>query len=203
MEEKKHYPLNWPAGWKRELNPRASKFGNYTIDQATQNLIAELKRLKVYSDFIISTNLKYRKDDGLPYSKQAQPADKGVAVYFNLPDDTGKEREMVVACDSFTRIECNIHAIALTIEALRAIERYGSSQLLQMAFSGFKAIAQYATAPAWNTVLELPEDSTPELITTQYKALAMRYHPDRPTGNADKFVSIQRAYEDARRIKNF
>ncbi len=189
-------PLDWPLGWKRTQRPRISKFGSYTIDQAASFVRDEIRRLTGSSSFIISTNLRYRID-GMPYSGQRQPDDKGVAVYFMMPDTNRHNQEKVIACDAFTRIECNLYAIAKTIEAMRGINRWGSSELITRAFTGFKALAEHASQPSWQSVLELPINATEDQVREQYRALSKKYHPDMPTGNAEKFVIIKHAYEDA------
>ena len=43
--------------------------------------------------------------------------------------------------------------------------------------------------------LELEESATPPQIRRQWKALALRYHPDRPGGDAARFVAINLAWE--------
>ena len=49
--------------------------------------------------------------------------DPGVALWW-VPKNGGDLR--VLACDTYHRRECNLHAIALTLQNLRAIERYGT-----------------------------------------------------------------------------
>ena len=83
MEEIRQSPLTWPDGWPRTHRPRRSAFGlrsAHTIDRATREILTQLGRMGVRSrDVIISTDLRYRRD-GLPYSSQRQPDDKGAAV---------------------------------------------------------------------------------------------------------------------------
>jgi len=45
----------------------------------------------------------------------------------------------VLACDLFTEVRLNMHAIGLTIQAMRQIERCGASSMLERAFRGFMA----------------------------------------------------------------
>ena len=45
----------------------------------------------------------------------------------------------VLACDKFREVRLNIHAIALTVNSLRQIERCGASSMLERAFRGFQA----------------------------------------------------------------
>lgn len=75
------------------------------------------------------------RQDGFPYPKQALPADKGVAIYFTL-----NSRQMCFACDRWDKVQDNIYAIAMTIEALRGIERWGSGSMVEQAFTGFVAL---------------------------------------------------------------
>jgi DnaJ-class molecular chaperone len=43
--------------------------------------------------------------------------------------------------------------------------------------------------------LEVEENATPEDIKKQYRKLSLQFHPDRPTGDAAKFKTINEAYE--------
>lgn len=189
------YPLQWPAGWPRCLEPKESKFtiGNYrigfkkhSIDDASSFVVAEVGRMKGASNVIISTNLKYRLD-GLPYSKQAQPADQGAAVYFDYNGE-----QMVIACDSYNKIGCNIYAIGKTIEAMRGIDRWGDSELLKRAFTGFKALppaSGISTKINWWDVLGCGPDADPEFVKQKYRELV--------NASAEMFIAVKRAYEDA------
>lgn len=44
-------------------------------------------------------------------------------------------------------------------------------------------------------VLEVSQTATPAEIKKAYKSLSMKYHPDRPTGDSEKFKEINRAKE--------
>ena len=45
-------------------------------------------------------------------------------------------------------------------------------------------------------ILELTrENATPDNIKKQYKKLALKYHPDRPNGDDEKFKKVSEAYE--------
>lgn len=161
------YPLQWPEGKPRTPYPNASKFGPRSIDQAT-NILVKQVRLLGGSDLVVSTNLKYRQD-GLPYSKQAQPRDQGVAVYFTL-----KKRQMCFACDRWEKIQDNIYAVSMTIEALRGIERWGSGSMVEQAFTGFVALP--SNSP-WE-VLGLKSGATRAEIEAAFREKAKACHPD-------------------------
>src|SRR5690606_30813924 len=145
------YPLQWPNGWSRTQYPMNSKFGSYndkpTIGSASDKIVYEM-RLFGGTDLIISTDSKFRKD-GLPYSSQRQPDDRGVAVYF-----TYQNEQKVIACDSFNKIGCNLWAIAKTIEAMRGIDRWGCSEIITKAFTGFTALPETTQEDIW-AILEM------------------------------------------------
>lgn len=42
---------------------------------------------------------------------------------------------------------------------------------------------------------DTPEDNFEELLTRHYRVLALKYHPDKVTGNKDKFQQLNEAYE--------
>lgn len=44
-------------------------------------------------------------------------------------------------------------------------------------------------------VLGVDNTASPEQIRKAYRALALKYHPDRPNGNAEKFRAVQEAYD--------
>jgi hypothetical protein len=182
------YPLQWPAGKPRKQYPERSKFGERSIDAATTILREELRRLGA-SNMVLSSNLRLR-NDGLPYSKQAQPCDQGVAVYF-----TYKQQPMCFACDRWDRIQDNIYAIAMTIEALRGIERWGSGSMVEQAFTGFVALP--GTSP-WD-ILGVPRTATREQIESAYRKKARSAHPDNG-GSHEAMTRLNLARDEALRL---
>ncbi len=194
------FPLQWPAGWKKtnSYNRRTSKFTDKSFAVARDYLMAELKRFRA-KNIILSTNIPLRKD-GLPYSGYRQPDDTGVAVYFQLEEWQGTKlvkKPMVFACDKWRKIEENIYAIFKTIEALRGVERWGSSDLMERSFTGFMALPPAASeASNWWDVLEVRRDSSQEAIRANYVRLANDNHPDRG-GSPEKMAKINAAYYEA------
>ena len=176
------YPLQWPAGRPRTISPSRSKFAARSIDGATKKVMLELRRMHA-SNVVISTNLVLRLD-GLPRSGQAQPQDKGVAVYF-----TYKSRPMCFACDRWDTIQDNIYAVAQTIDALRGIERWGSGSMVEQAFTGFVALP--APASHWD-ILNVNPGSTRDQIEHAYREKAKRAHPD-AGGSTDAMARLNDA----------
>ncbi|MDH4163301.1 MAG: J domain-containing protein [Nitrospirota bacterium] len=189
------YPLQWPAGWKRTTSyqRRTSKFADKSFAVARDYLMAELKRFGA-TNIILSTN------DGLPYSGYRQPDDTGVAVYFQKSQGWDKpKKSMVFACDQWRKIEENIYAIFKTIEALRGIERWGSSDLMERSFTGFTALPPAPPAKRdWWDVLGVPRHSSKEHIKARYRELAAVNHPDFG-GSHEAMTLLNRAYEEAMR----
>lgn len=163
------YPLQWPAGRLRKPYPQSSDF-RVTLGKAIQDVREEVRRLGG-SRLIISSNLPTRRD-GLPYANSSQPADRGVAVYF-----TYKGKPMCFACDRWNRVEDNMRAISKTIEALRGIERWGTGQMVEQAFTGFVALP--APEQPWQTLGLSSSSPTRAEIDEAYRKLAMKHHPDR------------------------
>lgn len=186
------FPLQWPAGSPRTREPARSAFGDVTIHRATQELLWEIQRMHGRLP-VVSTNLELR-GDGLPYSKQRPITDTGVAVYF-----TRRDRQLVFACDRWDRIEHNMRAITKTIDAMRGIERWGSTDLMERAFTGFEALP----APEqWHQVLGVPQDASAERIKDAYRHLAHHAHPDRAGGSDNKMARLNAARDAALKERN-
>lgn len=150
---------------------------------------------------IISTNIPLRKD-GIPYSGQAQPADPGVAVYF-----LWKQEQRVLACDRWDRVEDNLHAIELAVQAMRGLDRWGVSQILDRAFAGFTALPPPPKTDdnrPWWEILDQDRSASLENIEATYREYAKMCHPD-TTGDGKwcgiTMVELNRAISEARKEK--
>jgi hypothetical protein len=186
------YPLCWPSGWKRESYRKKSKFTT-TFERARVQLFKELKLLGVGDwNVVLSTNLPLRRD-GMPYANLANPQDPGVAVYFRY-----KDKPMAFACDQYQKVHENLYAISKTIEAIRGIERWGASDMMERTFTGFAALPppQAKVKRQWWQVLGVSDRATADEARAAWRALAFKNHPDR--GGSDAAMSeINRAYEEA------
>lgn len=199
------YPLDWPDEntWPRNERPERSNFhtkaggkvGNRpkTIEEARKELERELDLLGV-SNPIISTNVPVRKSDGKPYSNAKEPDDSGVAVYFT---QDGEAR--CIPCDKWDRVADNIYAIAKTINALRGIDRWGTKQIIQAAFSGFKALPENAGGMKWWNVLGVEKDTRGEQVKRAFKKKIKKAHPD-AGGSTEEFQQVKRAYDQAKQV---
>ena len=167
------YPLSWPLGYPR-ASDRSMGLFTTSFAQARDGLLEELRLMRADA-IVLSSNVELKRD-GLPYAGR-NPADPGLAVYF-----TWRGQQYALACDCWLKVEHNLQAIRKTVEALRGIARWGTSEMMAAAFTGFKALPEQA-GPGWNSiwweVLGLPGPSaTTEDIQAAYKRQARTAHPD-------------------------
>lgn len=187
------YPLQWPGAWPRTEKPQRAAFKT-PLAAARDELRIELRRLGA-TDVVISTNIIVNLD-GTYRSKQRVPEDRGVAVYFKLNGE-----DQCFPCDRWNQVEYNLHAVALSIAALRGLERWGAKEMVAAAFRGFKALPANAivtpyTAKPWHEVLEVSPAASPETIKAAYRSMLLKHHPDHGGDVAD-FHAVQRAYQEA------
>jgi hypothetical protein len=174
------FPLHWPEGWKRcSSYARGHLQGRTRFGAARDRLQRELRLLGA-QHVVLSSNIPLRRD-GLPYADFRRPDDPGVAVYFLY-----RKRQMCFACDRYYMTEDNVRAIALTIEALRGIERWGASDMIERAFTGFQAIAEKAQR-SWREVFGFKPGEVvilPDGLRDRFRQLAHERHPDHGGSNA-------------------
>ena len=182
------YPLHWPQGWPlTPVERRASAAFKTRFAKARDELFNEI-RLLGGRYVVLSTNVELRRD-GLPYAKRHQPEDTGVAVYFEY-----KGKSMVFACDRWRLVEDNVQAVRKTVEALRGIERWGASDMMELAFSGFEALPP--PGRNWWEVLGVDRWASTGEINTAYRLLAKKFHPDKG-GTAAAMTELSKARAEA------
>lgn len=189
------FPLHWPPGRPRtpHYNIRKSQFqpGNRPVEVG--NVQAELKRLGA-RNIVVSTNVRLR-NDGLPYAADKAPRDQGVAVYF---DYAGGQK--CFACDRWSTIPENLRAIFKSIEAIRGLERWGSKEFVEAAFTGFDALpapGKHAARP-WRAVLGIDAAAKVDrgIIEHFYRIAARKAHPD-AGGSHDDMAELNAARDRA------
>jgi hypothetical protein len=200
MSEQLAYPLTWPQGWPR--TPRQEReIGQFdgTMDRIRLELIREIDRLvlgkrstafTIRNSMVISTNLPLRKD-GEPRADARAPDDPGAAVYF-----VRNETRLCFACDRYDAVWKNLRAIQRTIEAMRGIERWGSSQLLERAFTGFAALPERTGPSCWEVLGLNPAAGEAEILKA-WREKARGAHPDREGGSHEAMSALNEAKDIA------
>lgn len=179
------YPLCWPKGQPRTKYRVSSRF-RLSPDRCRREMLEQLRMLGT-ERVIVSTNVELRRD-GHAYAGRRPPDDPGVAVYWR---DIYNGQQMCIACDQYTTVPENMNAIAKTVDALRAIQRHGGSQLLERAFTGFKALpAPIEAGSPWWEVLGVTPNATREQIRDAKLRLSRELHPDITGGDAEKAARL-------------
>lgn len=204
------WPLQWPTGWPRTAphsrkdatfsrsdteyrdGTRFTRKRDLTVTDGVERVLTTLARMGIdRQDVVVSTNVRTRLD-GLPRSGEPKPSDPGAAVYW----ETRKQDRRVMAIDRYSEVADNLAAIALTLEAMRAIERHGGAQILDRAFTGFTQLAAPVATRHWRDVLGVGNVViSADELELAYKRARSAAHPDND-GKAGEFDAVQRAYED-------
>lgn len=184
------YPLHWPMGWPRTANYlRKSPAFKVNMTEALNDLYDELDRLKA-TNVVVSSSLQVRLD-GRPLSNQRNIEDPGVAVYFTL-----NGTQQCIPCDKWNTVLGNVRAIGLTVQALRGLDRWGAKEMVDAAFSGFKALPESSSAQQWWDILGLVQPvKDMQIIKQAYRMMCHLHHPDKG-GDIAMFNKINKAYEE-------
>jgi hypothetical protein len=199
------FPLQWPAGWKRTAaaQRKRANFGKKTTNSGKSQLsIADaLKRVRAVLmqmgvrdyNLIISTNVALRQD-GWPRSDGREPADPGVAVYWQ---DTSKEGwpRRCMAIDMYDRAADNLAAVAASLDALRAVKRHGGAEILDRTFTGFTAI-EHKKDGHWSDVLGCDRHASSSDVREAMRRARSAAHPDNG-GTPGQFQKVMEAYQQA------
>lgn len=172
------YPLCWPASVRRTRGiDRAfnSRFSRLSLQQAELRLRNEAHRLATEGGRVVISTDAIRRADGAILGNQQHGDDPGAAVHL-----VRNGRWYAIACDRFDHLWANLHALELTIAALRAIDRHGSMGLLEQALGGFAALPPARElSPPWYVTLgcERPCGLAEARVRARERIIAS--HPDR------------------------
>lgn len=123
----------------------------------------------------------------------ARIPDPAVIVSFK-----SKHGDLRYFCDKFTTWQDNIRAIALGLEALRKVERYGITKRGEQ-YVGWKALPestlsrQEAEAFLRDQTRAAGHDPVANSLEAMFRIAAKRLHPDMPTGSREAWDKLQRA----------
>lgn len=176
-------PLStWPGVKTPESSRRASPFRaswQTTLDELQRELDA-VKAVRIVVELDVDESAI--RLDGWPRS-DARPRTPGVVVSFD-----SRHGPLRYACDRFKDWRDNLRAIALGLESLRRVERFGIATRGEQ-YAGWKAL------PSPNaSAVERGREIIREHGGDVRKALAA-VHPDREGGDEELFKAVSAARE--------
>lgn len=207
--------VNWPGLPTKERKNSPFRTG---YRETLKLLDFELEKLNARSPVLIQSYHRERdiRIDGLLRPDAQKPDSPGVIITGDvwIPDGTfneqgaplGKYRPISFPCDKFFDWKDNLRAIALSLEALRKVDRYGVTK------SGEQYRGWTALPPAPSTDSKMTEDEAAIFIAghsgvatvvvlksrdgleSAYRAAARKLHPDAGGKDSD-FVRLGQAVE--------
>lgn len=194
----------WPGKPTPSRDREQSRFRapyNDTLDLLDRELFQLSARNVVIQAYLETREIR---NDGWPYSK-AQPSQPGVILSFEkLNEDTGRYEEVSFPCDRFNQWEDNLRAIALALEALRKVDRYGITQhgeqykgwtRLPPPSNGSHAEPEMTREDAIDFIAKyagVRSSSVAQEWQQWYRIAARKLHPD-SGGSHEDFVRLQKA----------
>jgi hypothetical protein len=149
---------------------------------------------------------RMRNDGSMTLADKHWPDKAGVVLTFESP-----KGNISMPCDRYRYWRDNLRAIALSLEALRAVDRYGVTRGNEQ-YKGWARLEAPTSGMSREKALEFLSslggyrvdalESAPELIEAAIKRLRLDYHPDRANGDENArrhrheiFVRIGQAEE--------
>jgi hypothetical protein len=195
---------------KETTDPRRSQF-RQTYANTKKLLFAELEKLYAVGDVHLSMFIhpnQLRADGEL--RADAKPYKQGVVLtltrvkarrYNEAAEKWEDELETLsYPCDKFDDWQDNLRAIALSLEALRRVERYGvfryADMVSRLALPEVDIVDAEDLDDAAGFISNYSEFTKTEVLlksnlTRAYRQAAAKLHPDKG-GNHDKFVCLER-----------
>lgn len=176
---------------------------------STLNLLAQEVRQLKGRDVVMELDVTERdiRIDGMVRAN-ARPASPAVRIAFE-----SMHGPLTYGTDAFTSWQDNVRAIALGLEALRKVDRYGITNRGEQ-YTGFKALPSGAPAEvppsmdadeAWSTIgsyaaqsdrrtiAELRSNATAEELRAMHRRARARWHPDKHDGDQAMWDLVEQA----------
>lgn len=175
------------AIWPHDSTPSSQRRSRYTFKASWQSTLKllrhELQALGA-KNIVIGAGFTDRdiRLDGWPRSDARTPAHPGIEISFDSP-----RGRLVYATDSCMQWEDNVRSIALGLESLRAVDRYGITKRGQQ-YAGFRELPSATSEPSADRGRELIREHG------DVRAALRATHPD-TGGDAADFAAVMRARE--------
>ena len=171
-------------------------------------LDAEMRQLKA-RDIVLEMDVAERdiRIDG-QVRANARPASPAVRLAFD-----SMHGPLTYGTDAFASWQDNVRAIALGLEALRKVDRYGITKRGEQ-YTGFKALpsggpialepamdvdlawstlGSYAAPGDTRTIAQLRATATADEVQAMLRRARTRWHPDRPDGDRALWDLVEQA----------
>lgn len=190
------------AAWPHKLTPRHLRKrwpSDVTLSRAMRSVVQQLDLLGCIGSAYIEADVeeKHIRQDGQLYAS-AKANSPGVIV-------SARHRtlgDLRWACDRFASLAENLRAIAMTISALRAVDRYGCVRDAEQ-FRGFKALPEKASTTMPRaaalavltrvTGIPLTDTASDDALAKVLRVARSRSHPDRNNGDREQWDHVETA----------
>jgi hypothetical protein len=182
--ELKFRPIDtWPGG---EISPRPSPF-SATYGSTLRMLERELDAIQARNVVLqVALDEGEIRRDGQPYSR-AKARHPGIIIAFD-----SKYGPLKYATAAFTTWQDNIRAVALGLEALRKVDRYGITKRGEQ-YTGWKALPSATSLSSDEARTVIMRHAGVQTYSPRAIRLALlATHPDQG-GTAESFAEVQSA----------
>lgn len=189
------------AGRRRDKDTRDVSFWRSTLELLdTETRVLDLDGYVIIEAGFADWDIRQDRTGPLARVTASHP---GIVVSFT----SGSYGPMRYATDAYENKysndppgwQANVRAVALTLNALRAIDRWGVARRGQQ-YTGWKALPAGGglTFPSADAALrwmkeQAPKGYTGDTVSDLYRALARRMHPDREGADPDDWDRLEAA----------
>lgn len=190
MDVRFHALVQWPQD-STPTEERRSRYAFRSSWTQTLNLLDyELRNLDAH-DIVIEAGFTPGdiRTDGWPRADARPPAHPGIILSFG-----SKHGPLRYVTDRYEHWQANVRAVALGLEALRAVDRYGITYRAEQ-YQGWAQLPSSTDETPMSVLLRVTGlDAVPpaENVRSLYRKALGVAHPDKG-GNAEMFARVQEA----------
>lgn len=198
------YAIRPLTGWAEGRTPAHARRSRYAFKATWSSTLDLLERELGHlgaSEIVLQVDVGDRdvRNDGM-LRANAHPGDPGVRLLFD-----SKHGPLTYQADSCTYWQHNVRSIALGLEALRAVDRYGINATAGQQYKGYREITAggddvppmhpdlaCAVLSRWGDALVTPGESKQSLMA-RWKSARRNSHPDANGGDRTGWDRVEQA----------
>lgn len=191
------YTIRPLTGWDGERTPPNSRRSRYAFKAGWSNTLDLLERELSHldaSEIVLQVDVRDRdvRNDG-KLRADARPAKPGVRLLFD-----SRHGPLTYQADSCEFWQHNVRSIALGLEALRAVDRYGINAVQGQQYKGYREITAGPTATtreqAEHIIRAYAGDALAQLsLLYAYRRARNATHPDVQGGDRTAWDEVEAA----------